>query len=369
MGCNAWNHPLNCNCGWGGDTGGGYGQTGSVSAPAKRSIVDGGDWSGKSRAVYETFTIPNAACPVCGASVFFYQSPHGGRVFFDQLGPPWPKHQCTDRGRAPSAPRRTGTHFTSGSVLDTLVFAPSSPPKTQKGFSFVAPHVWRPLVAQEGRSIEVVGSSFHFPVDRRERVPGGRFYLPQDWPLDGPTYWRWHPTSLGHVELTTIRFNEELMPTEVAVTIPGWLRSDEELQAWTQTADAAPTADQMNAVGWAVSFAWRFGTDKILWTKTFTGVDMTLARQCFERAATAGFWAALNNLGVIWRDGLGVVPDPGKAFYCFRKAAESGQVAPMRHLARCYREGFGCQVDYNMAALLDSMVVDIEAAALRERAN
>jgi hypothetical protein len=45
---------------------------------------------------YESYLNPNARCPVCGASVFFYQSPYGGRVFFDELGPPWPKHPCTD---------------------------------------------------------------------------------------------------------------------------------------------------------------------------------------------------------------------------------------------------------------------------------
>ncbi|MCP5233811.1 MAG: hypothetical protein H6948_17355 [Zoogloeaceae bacterium] len=28
--------------------------------------------------------------------MFFYSSPDGGRVFFDELGPPWPKHPCTD---------------------------------------------------------------------------------------------------------------------------------------------------------------------------------------------------------------------------------------------------------------------------------
>lgn len=44
----------------------------------------------------ESYTNPNASCPVCGAAVFFYQSPYGGRVFFDELGPPWPKHPCTD---------------------------------------------------------------------------------------------------------------------------------------------------------------------------------------------------------------------------------------------------------------------------------
>lgn len=50
---------------------------------------------------FESFTTPNARCPVCSASVFFYVSPYGGRVFFDNLGPPWPKHPCTDNGRPP----------------------------------------------------------------------------------------------------------------------------------------------------------------------------------------------------------------------------------------------------------------------------
>ena len=39
---------------------------------------------------------PNASCPVCGCAVYFYQSPYGGSVYFDELGPPWPKHACTD---------------------------------------------------------------------------------------------------------------------------------------------------------------------------------------------------------------------------------------------------------------------------------
>ncbi|MFQ3664492.1 MAG: hypothetical protein SNJ79_00435 [Sphingomonadaceae bacterium] len=51
-----------------------------------------------------SFTIPNATCPVCGARVFFYQNEHGSRVFFDDLGPPWPKHPCTDN-EAPSLSR------------------------------------------------------------------------------------------------------------------------------------------------------------------------------------------------------------------------------------------------------------------------
>jgi hypothetical protein len=43
-----------------------------------------------------SYVNPNASCPVCGARVFFYESEYGGRVFFDRLGMPWPKHPCTD---------------------------------------------------------------------------------------------------------------------------------------------------------------------------------------------------------------------------------------------------------------------------------
>ncbi len=51
--------------------------------------------SNRYRSFYELFVNPNASCPKCGNSVFFYQSRNGGRVFFDELGPPWPKHPCT----------------------------------------------------------------------------------------------------------------------------------------------------------------------------------------------------------------------------------------------------------------------------------
>src|SRR5215510_2979745 len=45
------------------------------------------------------FVNPNASCPVCFAKVYFYQNQYGSRVFFDDLGWPWPKHPCTDNGR------------------------------------------------------------------------------------------------------------------------------------------------------------------------------------------------------------------------------------------------------------------------------
>ena len=90
--CNAWNHPPGCTCGFGGEghLGRSIGFTGREFSRVP-SILP----------VYESFVNPNARCPVCGDVVFFYQSQDGGRVFFDELGPPWPKHPCTDAQSAP----------------------------------------------------------------------------------------------------------------------------------------------------------------------------------------------------------------------------------------------------------------------------
>ena len=44
-------------------------------------------------------------CRLCGASVFFFSCDHESRVFFEELGPPWPVHDCQDRrGEADTRP-------------------------------------------------------------------------------------------------------------------------------------------------------------------------------------------------------------------------------------------------------------------------
>lgn len=54
-------------------------------------------------------TCPNSTCPVCGDPVFFYMSPFGERVFFDELGSPWPKHPRSDLSvMETSSPRPVG---------------------------------------------------------------------------------------------------------------------------------------------------------------------------------------------------------------------------------------------------------------------
>lgn len=90
-----FNHYPTCTCGW-------CWKPGGIS----HSPLQASGWR-RTQVSCDSYVDPNATCPVCGAEVFFFQSPFGGRVFFDELGPPWPKHPCTDNTSAPGAgPRR-----------------------------------------------------------------------------------------------------------------------------------------------------------------------------------------------------------------------------------------------------------------------
>lgn len=82
MACNGYNHPKNCKC----DFRGGHANS--------RPPV----WRGwRLRSAKRYFSGPNARCPECRAPVFYVPGPKGGGTYFDQFGPPWPKHACTNK--------------------------------------------------------------------------------------------------------------------------------------------------------------------------------------------------------------------------------------------------------------------------------
>ena len=92
--CNAFNHPWDCTCGWGGD--GHMGRRGP-----------GGTFVRTIRRTWETaesYVNPNGSCPKCNQQVFICQSPDGRRVLLDELGPPWPRHACSDLSHPPKLP-------------------------------------------------------------------------------------------------------------------------------------------------------------------------------------------------------------------------------------------------------------------------
>lgn len=124
--------------------GGGFSST-SHSIPA--SIFGG--WRTYEAGDLKSYTIPNAHCPVCNASVFFYQSENGGRVFFDPpLGPPWPKHPCTDNN-SPANNRRVDSRGTKAPPLNPrrLTMASSRLELIHnKALKLLKESEWRPLL-------------------------------------------------------------------------------------------------------------------------------------------------------------------------------------------------------------------------------
>lgn len=216
MVCNAWNHPANCNCGWGGDTGG-LGHIGS-GVRLETKVVDGFTWRLDRKPDYQSFINPNAYCPVCNAIVFFYQSPFGGRVFFDNLGPPWPKHPCTDSGS--TAQNRRSNH--------NFVFGPKnlSTPQSQTKYSKDS---WRPLILT---NLVQVGDYERVTIPRRHRSPGKFIYVQVGWLGDTPAFWRFSPTDDDLIEVACFR----LLPTDVLETkiffVPRWINDDHEYESW-----------------------------------------------------------------------------------------------------------------------------------------
>jgi hypothetical protein len=99
------NHYSSCTCGWCVNFGRRYGSFTVLHG------IDAGRAStilrefGADRSRAACFVDHNARCPVCNERVFYYQNAHGSRVFFDELGPPWTKHPCTDNGRPTAGTR------------------------------------------------------------------------------------------------------------------------------------------------------------------------------------------------------------------------------------------------------------------------
>ena len=70
------------------------------------------------RGGYRSFTHPTE-CLECHRPCFFYQNEKKSKVFFDSLGPPWPKHSCADK-RAPSPLGWQDEGFIPIHILDAI---------------------------------------------------------------------------------------------------------------------------------------------------------------------------------------------------------------------------------------------------------
>jgi len=105
--CNALYHSSECRCGFGGEghLGRSPGGLGTHPRPLGRF-----SWQDQ-----YLDTCRPTKCPRCGDSVFFVRH-NGGSVWFDELGPPWPKHGCFDEYR-----KKDGMAFSYGGCSRHLI--------------------------------------------------------------------------------------------------------------------------------------------------------------------------------------------------------------------------------------------------------
>jgi hypothetical protein len=146
-----FNHYPDCDCGWCVNYGGR-----SSRAHRARLVEDMHQRDAlnvlkrnSARYISGCYVNPNAKCPVCGDAVYFYAKEHGSRVFFDDLGPPWPKHPCTDNPREPVTPWGAPTRRTRGMMQELITAANTAGLFRNKIFGRRIPEEWSLLLVVE----------------------------------------------------------------------------------------------------------------------------------------------------------------------------------------------------------------------------
>lgn len=145
-----FNHYADCTCGWCVN----YGRMSRSDRRLFESDMRRRDAvrelkQASARSISGCYVNPNAKCPVCNAGVFFYANEHGSRVFFDNLGPPWPKHPCTDIPREYVPTSRTPIRRTRGTIQELISAANVAGLFANKVFGRRAPDEWVMLVVTE----------------------------------------------------------------------------------------------------------------------------------------------------------------------------------------------------------------------------
>lgn len=231
--CNSWNHSPACTCGFGGEGHSGRSYSGRVaSGPTIRTgaaqvVLHSSSWWDVSGA-YDSYVNPNAHCPVCGESVIFYQSPYGGRVFFDHpLGSPWPKHPCTDNSTSRTSSKKGRQRSISSSLARVTrqrieqQYADGAIPQTERGGELSG---WKPFVCLYQKTIDQSTTEVWGQVlTRSNNVTKSLFITAQAESLelnlrDAPVFVKELDRTNGSYELSTFALDYELEATEIEIT-------------------------------------------------------------------------------------------------------------------------------------------------------
>lgn len=143
-----FNHYSNCTCGWCVNNGRNRIDRGQLLNDLRRQDALSFLKRNSANSIAGCYINPNARCPVCGTAVFFYSNQFGSKVYFDDLGPPWPKHPCTDnpRRRVESVATLVGAPARRASGLSQELVTAASTAGLFRISSSSAAHSWQLLV-------------------------------------------------------------------------------------------------------------------------------------------------------------------------------------------------------------------------------
>lgn len=336
--CNSWNHPPGCTCGWGGDghrgSGGtGIGRGGALGGSVQISCATANpnvfsSTVGVSALLPHGYMNPNARCPVCNAPVYFFQSESGARVFFDDVGSPWPKHPCTDN---PVAKKNT--------VLPCNEPVPKKPGAQKwRALKHVSIHHENGILSVRGVATDVGDERLFYFVGALALCGGYDFekvvLIESTPPFNGV----WKAVLLHRSPDTGLVFRDFSLYLEA--------RDSKDIAAWEGALNGNPV--EQNAVGWMLSFGRR--KNRVFDDARLYG---PIAKYWFDFSAQQNFWAGHHNLGMVLLDGLDGARDEQRAFVHLKEAARSLQPVSIKRYARCYRKGAGCVQDAEIADALE----------------
>lgn len=334
MGCNAWNHHPDCDCGWGGDTS-------AYRIYASVESVRVFPWARGAALNYYSYVNPNALCPICRERVFFYQSPYGGRVYFDELGPPWPKHPCTNT--------------TYARVYDPKPAPLSAPPIVQPQW---ARNGWEPISIVDINKFDGGNAITGILLNDGKKISLGiEDYLVID--VNTPVLIKKVHSMLGFYKVSLIMHDPQL---EENMSITGnaypYCINSSMMRHWK--AGLQGNVESQNMIGMYLSFYFKNFTHNLFDISGFRP-DWNAALFWFEKAAKSGCWEANNNLGVMYLDGHGVPKNPKRAFDYLMRASNKLNPITLSNLERCYRNGEGCDSDSDMADFIAELKATLES--------
>lgn len=325
MGCNANNHSPGSDCGWGGAT-----RTGDLGSyvPVRHIIVtpptpqqfipaDGKIWANSG-----VLDKPNAKCPVCGQPVYFVETLYGGRVFFDELGIPWPKHPCTDNPTtyisavaAPQDVQQIDQSHNGWHILTSPIVTVSDGALVIKG------HLKALSKYLHLRPIDAIPVNICPPILVR----------PSEYP--------------GTYDVTFLTANPDItvVGNGVGHFVPDSAGLSDE--TWQAALQGDPGAE--NEIGWYFSFYWDSLDPKFEYAKNYEA-----ARYWFFRSASHGNPSGMNNYGVLLARGLGGAADIQLAEEWLLKSASQMTAPAFGHLAKHWSDGDASDRSKLMAQLL-----------------